>query len=130
MFQHTRSLRCSSGRDRRSTSTGWLSRGHADVIKRVAKHCVTCPKTEATGAREAQEESGKSEAGLKHNFLVVEFFLPVRKGLLVFVGEKVNSLEKLADVGRIVDRGSCFGRVFCTDATIATVRPARTGGHI
>lgn len=45
-------------------------------------------------------------------------------------GEKVNSLKKLADVGRIVDRGSCFGRVFCTDATIATVRFARTGGHI
>jgi len=52
----------------------------------------------------------------------------IRKTSLV--GEKVNSLEKLVDVGKIVDRGSCFGRVFCTDATIATVRPARTGGHI
>lgn len=50
--------------------------------------------------------------------------------LLAFVGEKVNSFEKLVDVGRIVDRGSCFGRVFCTDATIATVRLARTRGHI
>lgn len=62
-------------------------------------------------------------------FFFFFFFLPSVRSL-VFVGEKVNSLEKLANVGRIVDRGSCFGRVFCTDATIATVRPARTGGHI
>lgn len=66
----------------------------------------------------------------ERNFLIFRrlFFFSICKASLV--GEKVNSLEKLADVGRIVDRGSCFGRVFCTDATIATVRPTRTGGHI
>lgn len=68
----------------------------------------------------------------KRNFSLPNFFFSYRRDSrkASLVGEKVNSLEKLADVGRIVDRGSCFGRVFCTDATIATVRPARTGGHI
>lgn len=88
---------------------------------------VTCPKIGSDGRKAKPVRLQVA----KRNFLVFRvlfFFSPIRKVSLV--GEKVNSLEKLADVGRIIDRGSCFGRVFCTDATIATVRPARTGGHI
>ena len=95
----------------------------------MSYHTVHCEILCIRKSEVAHKKTKKVQVA-KRNFLVFQllFFFFLHKASLV--GEKVNSLEKLVDVGRIVDRGSCFGRVFCTDATIATVRFARTGGHI
>lgn len=95
------------------------------TVSCILRNSVACPKTRKKRRTNSPSRYLRLQLA-KRNFLIfrlVFFSPPLRKASLA--GEKVNSLEKLAGVGRIVDRGSCFGRVFCTDATIATVRPAR-----
>jgi len=62
--------------------------------------------------RHARRENGKARKAAAEKAHVKTQFSSPAACILFFpalVGEKVNSLEKLADVGRIVDRGSCFG---------------------